>query len=144
MKSKRKPIAYVLGGESVVKMEIGNDKNNYGKENKIMKIGKGGRNQEAVLSSLRLLINYQDQEKILENEFCILSCGTDGIDGNSSAAGAIITPKTVKYLQSHPEIKIEKYLREHDSNAVLKILNSLIITGRTGTNVNDISIVCCK
>ena len=144
MKDKRKPIAYVLGGESVVKMEIGNDKNKHGKNIESMKIGKGGRNQEAVLNSLKLLKNYYDKEKILENEFCILSCGTDGIDGNSNSAGGIITSKTVEYLQSHPEIKIEKYLREHNSNSVLKILNSLIITGRTGTNVNDISIVCCK
>ena len=140
----RKPIAYVLGGESVVKMEIGNGGNKHGDNNESMKIGKGGRNQEAVLNSLKLLKNYYNKEKILENEFCILSCGTDGIDGNSNAAGGIITSKTVEYLQSHPEIKIEKYLREHDSNSILKILNSLIITGRTGTNVNDISIVCCK
>ncbi|MGD1837236.1 MAG: DUF4147 domain-containing protein, partial [Nitrososphaeraceae archaeon] len=140
--NEQQPVAYVLGGESVVKMDINLNGKKGLKKNKKTKIGKGGRNQVAVLNSLKLLKDM-DKDKIV-NEFCILSCGTDGIDGNSDAAGALITSKTVQYLRSHPEIKLEKYLKEHDSNSILKILNSIIITGRTGTNVNDISIVCCK
>jgi glycerate-2-kinase len=63
--------------------------------------------------------------------------GTDGVDGNSDAAGAIVSTKSVELAK-----KIGKrYLAHHDSYHALKEMNSLIFTGPTGTNVNDIMVI---
>jgi glycerate-2-kinase len=67
--------------------------------------------------------------------------GTDGIDGNSEAAGAFATPKTVSLIKQN-ETEMKKHLYSHDSYNALKKVNSSIVTGRTGTNLNDISIIC--
>jgi glycerate-2-kinase len=67
--------------------------------------------------------------------------GTDGIDGNSTAAGGFLTPKTMSAIKEK-KIDLKEYLQNHNSHNILKKLDSLIITGRTGTNVNDISIIC--
>jgi glycerate 2-kinase len=117
------PIALVLGGETIVKLD------------KRRKNGRGGRNQEAILSAA-LKCRFHDTDDVT-----IVSMGTDGIDGNSPAAGAFLTPKTI-YLVREKNINIKKYLRNHDSYTALKKLDSLLLTGRTGTNVNDIAIIC--
>ncbi len=67
--------------------------------------------------------------------------GTDGVDGNSKAAGAILTPKTISRIEE-TAMNVKEYMDKHDSHSALKKLRSLIVTGRTGTNVNDISIIC--
>jgi glycerate-2-kinase len=67
--------------------------------------------------------------------------GTDGIDGNSRAAGAIVTPETISRIKEK-RMDIDEYLYTHDSYSALGKLRSLIITGRTGTNLNDIAIIC--
>jgi glycerate 2-kinase len=112
-----KRLAIVAGGETTVK--LGRRKN-----------GLGGRNQEAALSCLAEL-NRRD--------VAIGCIGTDGIDGNSDAAGALVSPKTILLAK---KIDLHKYLNMHDSYHAFKKLNSLIFTGFTGTNVNDIAIVC--
>jgi glycerate-2-kinase len=63
--------------------------------------------------------------------------GTDGIDGNSDAAGALVSPKATLLAK---KMNLQKYLDRHDSYHVLKKMHSLIFTGYTGTNVNDIAI----
>jgi glycerate-2-kinase len=67
--------------------------------------------------------------------------GTDGIDGKSNAAGGFVTPKTVSMVRERKR-QMRKYLDNHDSYNALSKLHSLIVTGQTGTNVNDVSIVC--
>ncbi|MFB5600786.1 MAG: glycerate kinase, partial [Nitrososphaeraceae archaeon] len=87
-KSKNKIVAFVLGGETVVKIESSNSlkKNSTfeDKSKRVLTIGEGGRNQESLLSS----VSYLNSVKL--NDFTILCCGTDGIDGNSNYAGGIV------------------------------------------------------
>jgi glycerate 2-kinase len=112
------PFAVVAGGETTVR--LGRSSN-----------GTGGRNQEAALACA---IELHDD--------VVVACmGTDGIDGNSDAAGALVSQKTA-LLAKKRKIDLRKHLARHDSYHALKKLNSLIFTGRTGTNVNDIAIIC--
>ena len=67
--------------------------------------------------------------------------GTDGIDGNSKAAGAFLTPKTIDLIRKK-DINTKKYLKNHDSYTALKKIHSVLLTGNTGTNVSDIAIIC--
>jgi hydroxypyruvate reductase/glycerate 2-kinase len=121
--------AYVLGGETVVNLNLKDNSKN-------REIGTGGRNQEIIVSS----INYLQSCKELK-DFTIICCGTDGIDGNSEAAGGLVSPLTL-YTIDREKIDIKPYLNSHDSGTLLKKIRSQIITGRTGTNVNDIAIIC--
>ena len=116
------PYAFVLGGETTV--ELGT---------KIS--GRGGRNHEAALAAAVKFKSWTNKD------FTILCLGTDGIDGNSNAAGAIVTPKTMSEI-SKQNLDLSPYLRRHDSYTLFKKLKSVIVTHKTGTNVNDISIVC--
>ena len=86
--------------------------------------GKGGRSQELVLRISKALKN---------NEFVVSSLGTDGIDGNTKFAGAIISSKNV--------VSYEKYLKNNDSFSFFKKFGGLIYTGPTHTNVNDIGLI---
>jgi glycerate 2-kinase len=124
----KQSFAYVMGGETVVNLSSSNSKN--------FKEGKGGRNQEAIISA----INYLHDIKNLQ-DFTIICSGTDGIDGNSESAGGLVSPSTLESIR-RSKININFFLNNHDSETLLKKVNSSIITGRTGTNVNDISIIC--
>ena len=119
----------MLGGETVFNLSL----NDYTKKSKI---GIGGRNQETIVSS----INYLKNIKGLK-DFTIISFATDGIDGNSEFAGGLVTPVTINTIKEK-KIDIEKYLISHDTTSLLKKIKSYILTGRTGTNVNDIAIIC--
>ena len=88
--------------------------------------GKGGRNQQAALA-------YALSKPAAIAAFT----GTDGIDGNSDAAGAIISQKSV---DAAAKIGAKRYLAAHDSYRALEKMGSLLFTGLTGTNVNDIAI----
>ena len=111
----RKRFAIVGGGETTVKLDR-------------QKNGLGGRNQEAALACLAQL----DRQDI------VVGCmGTDGIDGNSDAAGALVSQKTILLAK---KMGLQKYLDMHDSYHAFEKLHSLIFTGYTGTNVNDIFI----
>ncbi len=89
--------------------------------------GKGGRNQELVLNLLKKL-------KVHDKEMTIVSVGTDGIDGNTCAAGAIAD-------SSMPLEPINKYLNENNSYHYFKKYGGLIFTGSTHTNLMDIGLV---
>jgi glycerate-2-kinase len=115
--------AFVMGGETTVKL------------NRFQSNGMGGRNQEAVLSAT-LRCRFPPTVDI-----AILCMGTDGVDGNSNAAGAVLTPKTIARIKESA-MNIKYYIDRHDTHSALSILRSLIVTGRTGTNVNDLSIIC--
>lgn len=109
------PIALVAGGETTVRL---------GKN-----AGRGGRNQEAALSYAIL--------KGASNAI-VAFMGTDGIDGNSDSAGALVSPKSIALAK---KAGAKRRLAIHDSYHALEKMHSLIFTGLTGTNVNDIAIL---
>jgi len=113
----KKPAAVVIGGETTVTVR--------GK-------GLGGRNQEIALSASPKLHSLAGN--------VIASISTDGIDGPTDAAGAIIDSESSIRSQKLG-LDIEKYLEENDSYTFFKKLNDLIYTGPTGTNVNDIAVI---
>lgn len=116
-KSEIKPVCLLFGGETTVKMT--------GK-------GKGGRNQHLALLSAILLQNHPG--------ITILSSGTDGTDGPTDVAGAVVDSDTVPVALSK-NIDPEKYLRDFDSYHFFKKTDGHIITGPTMTNVMDIIVV---
>ena len=98
--------------------------------------GRGGRNLETVLRcSIRLAKSHQTTRQ----HFVILSAGTDGIDGNSPAAGAIADETTIRRARELG-LDAHEFLARSDSYSFFERLNTLIITGRTGTNVRDLRI----
>ena len=97
--------------------------------------GKGGRNQEMLLGCF----NAKEFEEVKEN-FAILSCGMNGIEGNSPAAGGIIDNKTFSTAKTK-EMDYKTFLKDNDSYGFFNILGDSIITGPTGTNVNDITLI---
>ena len=109
------PACLLLGGETTVTVR-GN--------------GKGGRNQELCLSALKSLKGL--------DRVAVLSAGTDGIDGNSDAAGAVVDVSTLKLSK---DFDIDEFLNRNDSNSFFKVAGGLIKTGVTGTNVMDVVIV---
>lgn len=111
-----KRLALISGGETTVKVR--------GR-------GRGGRNQELVLAAVR---------KIERENIVFTSIATDGIDGNSDAAGAIADGNTMIRAREK-DMKPEEYLENNDSYNFFKRLNDLLICGPTGTNVMDIQLV---
>jgi glycerate 2-kinase len=91
--------------------------------------GKGGRNQEVALAAAMRLAG--------EDKIAIETLATDGVDGPTDAAGAIVTGETVEQAR---KIGLEPagYLAGHDSYVFFSALNGLVKTGPTGTNVNDL------
>ncbi len=90
--------------------------------------GRGGPNQEYLLALAEAL---EGTEGIYA-----LACDTDGIDGSEDNAGAYISPNTLaaaKKLNLSPV----NYLDMHNSYSFFKSLGDLVVTGPTGTNVND-------
>ena len=73
-------------------------------------------------------------------ECVIASLSTDGVDGPTDAAGAIVDNSTVKRARQLG-LDPEKYLQNNDSYSFFFQLGDLIFTGASGTNVNDISVV---
>jgi hydroxypyruvate reductase/glycerate 2-kinase len=98
---------------------------------KVMGSGQGGRNQHAVLLMLKQIC-----DKGLD--ICFLSASTDGVDGFSDAAGAVVDKQSCHTL---PMASYEKHLKNFDSYNFFKYSTSLIETGASGTNVIDIAII---
>jgi len=119
-KNYKKPIILISGGESTVKIK--------GK-------GKGGRNQEFALHFIKNI------RKSLSNlKFTLLSAGTDGRDGPTNAAGAIVNDKSLDLIENK-KINLNKELENNNSYQVLKKINSLVIINGTNTNVADIQLL---
>ena len=98
--------------------------------------GRGGRNLETVL---RCAIRLDEAKTNDGHHFVILSAGTDGIDGNSPAAGAIADETTLRRARDLG-LDAHQYLARNDSYSFFERLNDLIVTGQTGTNVRDLRI----
>ncbi|MDI6794776.1 MAG: MOFRL family protein [bacterium] len=94
--------------------------------------GIGGRNQEFALSAALEIDGLE--------EVVILGGGTDGTDGPTEAAGAIVDGHTVSRA-GKLGLEAEDYLRENDSYHFFKSSGDLLITGPTMTNVMDINVI---
>jgi len=97
--------------------------------------GIGGRNQEMLLSFLDF-VNSKD----FEDNFLVIGANLDGIEGNSKAMGAVVDNFTLKQIATR-KLNTKEYLDNNDSNSFFKIINSEIITGPTGCNVNDLILI---
>ena len=111
-----KKLAFLAGGETVVHLT--------GK-------GLGGRNQELALAAAEGLAGLKA---------VVASVGSDGTDGPTDAAGGITDGATADALAALG-ISIDKTLANNDAYHALKACGGLIVTGPTGTNVNDITVL---
>jgi len=93
--------------------------------------GKGGRNQEIALGAIK---------EIEGENIVLLSCGTDGKDGNSDAAGAIIDGWSMKKARKK-KLSPDSFLQNNDSFTFFRKIGDVIFTKQTGTNVMDVQIV---
>jgi glycerate 2-kinase len=112
----RKPAAIILGGETTVTVKG---------------TGIGGRHQELALGAALSL----DCGSCL-----IATLGTDGIDGPTEAAGAFVDGATLKRAEEKGLDPV-MYLEENDSYTFFSEMGEAIITGPTGTNVNDLALI---
>jgi len=119
------PVLLISGGEVTVTLRRGA---NDGRET-----GKGGRNQEWVLHMLKEL-------KGVNHPFFIASMGTDGIDGNTDAAGAWIDLNTYDKVKKQG-LDWREYLVNHNSYEFFGAVDQSIKTGPTGTNVMDLRLL---
>ena len=113
--SPRFPRAEIFGGESTVTVR--------GR-------GVGGRNQELALAAAIEL-------RHAPGRIVIASFGTDGVDGPTPAAGAVVTPDTARQAAALG-LDLDAALAEKDSHTALARLGATLVTGLTGTNVNDL------
>ena len=97
--------------------------------------GKGGRNQELALSAAR---DIQGLDQTL-----VFSLGSDGTDGPTDAAGGVVDGQTAQRLHELG-MSIDHILLDNDSYPALQAVDGLIMTGPTGTNVNDVSVLLIK
>lgn len=109
-------LAFVAGGETVVHL-TGN--------------GLGGRNQELALGAA---VGLQG----LENA-AVFSVGSDGTDGPTDAAGGYVDGSTLQALRDKGLDPVT-VLRQNDAYHALRAVDGLLITGPTGTNVNDVAV----
>jgi glycerate 2-kinase len=96
--------------------------------------GCGGRNQQLVLTAALDLAEYEGEN------LALLSAGSDGIDGDSPAAGAIADTTTIARARSyhfHPEETLAKF----DSCSLFTALGDTIVTGPTGNNLRDLRVL---
>ena len=119
-KDSKESLAFIMGGETVVKLT--------GK-------GKGGRNQELALSAAPLLSSVENA--------AVFSVGSDGTDGPTDAAGGYVDSDTLSILKAKG-IDVQKVLEDNDAYHALEKCGGLVITGPTGTNVNDVSVLLIK
>lgn len=109
-----RPVAIVAGGELSVPLPAAP--------------GTGGRNQQFALHCARL---------IRGRPIAVLSCGTDGIDGSSPAAGAVVDGTTMARARRRG-LDVHAHLARCDAFPLLHALGDTVCTGPTGTNVRDL------
>lgn len=117
---KQRNLAFIAGGETVVRLK-GN--------------GLGGRNQELALAACPGIADLQGG--------AIFSFGSDGTDGPTDAAGGYVDYESKKEMDE-ARLDIYAYLENNDSYHILEEIGGLIVTGPTGTNVNDVSVALLK
>ena len=112
--------AYIAGGETIVQL--------VGK-------GRGGRNQELALAAADGIAGHDN--------IAVFSIGSDGTDGPTDAAGGYVDGGTAAALV-RTGMDAATALAENDSYTALNAVDGLIITGPTGTNVNDVAVVLIR
>jgi len=110
-----RPACLVAGGETTVTLHGG---------------GRGGRNQEAALGAVRGMAGLKNM--------CLVSLATDGEDGPTDAAGAVVTGETLDRA-NQAGLNPAEYLTRNDAYAFFDALDDLVRIGPTGTNVNDLA-----
>jgi hydroxypyruvate reductase len=110
-------------------------------------VGVGGRNAETMLRCAIELserdVEASDQSKLLPTQLVALSAGTDGIDGNSPAAGALADRTTVARARTL-KLDAQRFLSASDAYSFFAALDDAIITGPTGTNVRDLRVFLAR
>lgn len=115
-----KSLAFIAGGETVVHL-TGN--------------GLGGRNQELALAACEGLDGLDGA--------AVFSVGSDGTDGPTDAAGGYVDGESLASLKALG-LDLHRILADNDAYHALQALDGLIITGPTGTNVNDVAVALLK
>lgn len=110
-------LAYLAGGETVVHL-TGH--------------GLGGRNQELALAAAGNLAGLPGA--------CVISAGSDGTDGPTDAAGGYADGDTLAELE-RAGLELHRLLADNDAYHGLQAVDGLLITGPTGTNVNDVAVL---
>lgn len=105
--------------------------------------GKGGRNSEAVLRMALLFDENGKDARVNLAQAAFLSAGTDGLDGNSPAAGAISDNTTLERAQALG-LNARHYLDNSDAYTFFHALGDAIITRPTGTNVRDLRVMIAQ
>ena len=118
--SEKKPLAFIAGGETVVKL-TGH--------------GKGGRNQELALSAAKGISGLESA--------AVFSVGSDGTDGPTDAAGGYVDGDSCAALAALG-LSVDAVLQDNDAYHALEKIGGLIITGPTGTNVNDVAVALLR
>ena len=113
-------VAFIAGGETVVHLT--------GK-------GKGGRNQELALGAAQGIAGLSGA--------AVFSVGSDGTDGPTDAAGGYVDYTTASRLKEQG-VDIFEVLKNNDAYHALQKVDGLVITGPTGTNVNDVAVLLIK
>jgi len=116
LKKSNERVCLISGGEVTVKVTDG---------------GVGGRNQQFALACA---------QKIAGENIVVLSAGTDGIDGNSSAAGAVVDGSTLDRARAK-SLDVSTALAKFDAYPLLHAVGDAIETGPTGNNVRDLRIL---
>lgn len=120
-----RPVVAVWGGETVVTITG-------------IPSGRGGRCQELALACAHALYDAgEGADGIL-----VLAAGTDGRDGPTDAAGAVVDGETWSRARAAGRDPNQD-LANHDAYPALKAAGALLVTGATGTNVNDLVIAAC-
>ena len=114
------PVVLLSGGEATVTLG--------------QQYGLGGRSHEFALALLLEL------EKLGVSGVYALCAGSDGQDGNSNAAGALLTPDSLERARQMG-LDAAQALRLHDSATFFAALGDQLVTGPTGTNLNDFQAV---
>jgi len=116
LRQKSERVCLVSGGEVTVKVENG---------------GTGGRNQQFALACAA---------RISGEAITVLSAGTDGIDGNSPAAGAVVDGSTLERAQARG-LDPGAHLAGFNAHPFFESLGDAIVTGPTGNNLRDLRIL---
>jgi hydroxypyruvate reductase len=113
------PVCLISGGEVTVRVADG---------------GSGGRNQQFALFCA---------EKIVGQEIAVLSAGTDGVDGNSPAAGAVVDGSTLERARQCG-LEASAALARFAAYPLFHALGDAIETGPTGNNLRDLRILLAR
>ena len=113
-------LAFIAGGETVVK---------------VSGYGSGGRCQELALAAAPVIAGIAGA--------AVFSVASDGTDGPTDAAGGYVDSETMDAFKEK-ELNLYSMLKENDSYHALEAVGGLVMTGPTGTNVNDVAVALLK